>query len=220
MGGCAAGERASQIAVEMISQELCEIGDGTPHAEVEERIRQAFSRANREIILSANLRGQFKGMGTTAVSALIRGRCVFVAAIGDSRAYVVRRGCITQLTVDHTRAQLLVENDLITPAEAAGHYGRHLLWKFLGAEEIGDEPDIRDIELYPHDGLLLLSDGVTNSLTDDALLEIVSTNKRPQMLADELVAKAQDGGATDDTTCVVVTVGGPKNEEGRRYKPW
>src|SRR5581483_2743830 len=107
-------------------------------------IRRAVLQANEEIITLGTLDRDMKNMGTTIVLALWRkGGELYVANLGDSRAYLVRDGKIEQLTVDHSLAQALVENKTISPAEAKEHRFRNVLWKYLGSKEVGEGPEVK-----------------------------------------------------------------------------
>src|ERR1700720_3928008 len=100
-----------------------------------------------------------KNMGTTIVLALWRkGHEMYIANLGDSRAYLIRADAIEQLAIDHSLAQALVENKTISASEAKEHRFRNVLWKYLGSKEIGEGPDVKTIHLRTGDRFLLCSD--------------------------------------------------------------
>src|SRR5262245_16552955 len=149
MGGQAAGEIASKRAIEVVPRELRK--NLTPTASQDQArgvVRKAVVQANEEIITMGSLDRDLKNMGTTVVLALWRkGPEMYIANLGDSRAYFIRDGAIEQLTVDHSLAQALVENKTISAAEAKEHRFRNVLWKYLGSKEVGEGPDVKVIPI-------------------------------------------------------------------------
>ena len=209
MGGERAGEQASQMAVEIIPAKLPAITPDEPLEQdaVVEALRQACIYANQEIIGLGSVEEDFENMGTTVVLAWARGEKVYMASLGDSRAYLVRQGAPEQLTADHSLTQALVDAGAIQPEDAKNHQFRNVLWKFLGSPEAAKGPDTRAVDLQPGDRFLLASDGLTGVVTDDDLAECVSRHDDPQECSDELVKKAMDQGSKDNVTCVVVHTG-------------
>src|SRR5204863_7584442 len=108
-----------------------------------------------------------------------RGPQLFIAGLGDSRAYLIRDNQIEQLTVDHSLAQALVENKTITPEEAKEHRFRNVLWKYLGSKEIGEGPDVKVVPLQSVDKFLLCSDGISGPVPDPQLLSF--TQEHPDV---------------------------------------
>ena len=175
MGGQAAGEIASKRAIEVVPRELRR--HLTPRASAEECqtiIKKAVVQANDEIITLGSLDRDMKNMGTTIVLAAWRGGPeLYIAGLGDSRAYLVRGGAIEQLTVDHSLAQALVENKTISAAEAKDHRFRNVLWKYLGSKEVGGGPDVRIVPIQPGDRFILCTDGLTTPVSDEQILSFV-----------------------------------------------
>ena len=135
MGGQAAGEIASKRAVEIVPRELKKhLGPSVNADDTKVVIRRAIVQANEEIMAMAALDRELKNMGTTLVVTLWRkgSSQMYVAGMGDSRVYLIRKGKIEQLTVDHSIAQALVEAKTISAAEARDHRFRNVLWKYLG----------------------------------------------------------------------------------------
>src|SRR5947207_2166135 len=194
MGGQAAGEIASKRAIEVVPRELRK--NLTPAASQEQAravVRKAVVQANEEIITMGSLDRDLKNMGTTVVLALWRkGPEMYIANLGDSRAYLIRAGAIEQLTVDHSLAQALVENKTISAAEAKEHRFRNVLWKYLGSKEIGEGPDVHAIVLEKGDRFLLCSDGLTGPVPDDKILQFVQEHPNVQECADGLGQLALD----------------------------
>src|SRR3954462_14146707 len=141
MGGQAAGEVASKRAIEIVPRELKKYMSGALSTEESKNIvRRSVVQANEEIMAMAALDRELKNMGTTLVVAVWRkgSALMYLAGMGDSRAYLIRGKKIEQLTVDHSIAQALVEAKTISAAEARTHRYRNVLWKYLGSAEVGE----------------------------------------------------------------------------------
>src|SRR5262249_24430793 len=143
-------------------------------------------------------------MGTTAVLALHNGGKVYVANLGDSRAYLVRGDHVEQLTVDHSVAQALVACGALTAEEARSSPYQHVLHKFLGCMAMSERAEAKPFTPQSGDRLLLASDGLTNHVNDHDLRDGARTFQDPQAWADHLVQLALDRGSRDNVTCVVV----------------
>ena len=208
MGGQAAGEIASKRAIEVVPRELRKnLAAGNSEDQVKQIVRKAVVQTNDEIITMGSLDRDLKNMGTTIVLALWRrGRELYFANLGDSRAYMVRGGQIEQLTIDHSLAWALVENKTITPAEAKEHRFKNVLWKYLGSKEIGDGPEVKPIILEKGDKFLLCSDGLTGPVPDEKLLEFMQAHPNVQECADGLGQLALEMGSRDNVSCIVIEV--------------
>jgi PPM family protein phosphatase len=206
MGGQAAGEIASKRAIEVVPRELRNSHlAGLDPQEVKQIIRKAVVKANEEIITMGQLDRDLKNMGTTVVLAVwLKGKELYVAGVGDSRAYFVREDQIEQVTVDHSLAQALVENKTISAAEAREHRFRNVLWKYLGTREVGEGPEVTMHPLEPGDRLMLCSDGLTGVVPDDQLLSFMADQPDPQACADGLGQLALDCGSRDNVSCIVI----------------
>ena len=138
-------------------------------------IRRGVVQANEEIIAMGALDRDLRNMGTTVVLAAWRkGQEMYIAGVGDSRAYLIRGGKIEQLTVDHSLAQALVEAKTISPEEAREHRFRNVLWKYLGTKEVGEGPEVKVVPIQPGDRFLLCTDGLTGVTTDQQMLDVSS----------------------------------------------
>lgn len=208
MGGQAAGEIASKRAIEIIPRELRKHLTANLNAEgVKGVIRRAIVQANEEIMAMGALDKDMKNMGTTVVMAVWRkGSELFVAGVGDSRAYKVRGGKIEQLTVDHSLAQALVEAKTISPAEAKEHRFKNVLWKYLGSKEVGDGPDVTVVPIQTGDRFLLCTDGLTGVVQDDQLATFVTQQTDMQACAEGLGQYALDSGSRDNVSAVMIEV--------------
>jgi protein phosphatase len=208
MGGQAAGEVASKRAIEALPRELRKnLPQATDDEQVKSVLRRAIVQANEEIIALAALDRDYRNMGTTVVIALWRkGPQLFLANLGDSRAYLLRDDIIEQLTVDHSLAQALVENKTISPAEAKEHRFRNVLWKYLGSKEVGEGPEVKVVPIQAGDKFLLCTDGLTGPVNDQQILKFITENPDVQACADGLGQLALDQGSRDNVSCIVIEV--------------
>lgn len=209
MGGQAAGEIASRCAIEVIPRELRKnlTGAATATEAVKGVVRKAIVQANDEIMAKGALDRDLKNMGTTVVLSVWRkGHELFLAGVGDSRAYLIRGKKITQLTVDHSLAEALVQAGTISRAEAREHKFKNVLWKYLGTREVGEGPDVAAETVQNGDRFLLCTDGLHGVVPDDKLMEFMQKNPDPQLCADGLGQLALDSGSRDNVSCVVIDV--------------
>jgi len=209
MGGQAAGEIASKRATEVIPRELKKsLPRGTPTDQARQAIRRSVVQANEEIIAMGALDRDLKNMGTTVVlAAWPKGLSeIYVASVGDSRAYLIRGQKIEQLTVDHSLAQALVEAKTISPEEAREHRFRNVLWKYLGSPEVREGPEVKVVAAQTGDRLLLCTDGLSGVVTDDQLLQCCRQHPDVQQCADALGQLALDSGSRDNVSCIVIEV--------------
>lgn len=205
MGGQAAGEQASQLAIDMIPEQLSglSVQDRDPGL-LRDAVNHAVVAANEAILAQGIADPSVQNMGTTVVLAVYRDGRIVVAHIGDSRAYLVRNGTIESVTTDHNLAQALYEAKTISKEELKTHRFRHVLWKYLGSKEAGDGPDLNDLDVQAGDRLVLATDGVTGALEDSAILEVVSKSHDPQKCSEDLVQLSLDRGSKDNVTCVTI----------------
>ncbi|MCS6851714.1 MAG: protein phosphatase 2C domain-containing protein [Gemmataceae bacterium] len=209
MGGQAAGEIASKRAVEVIPRELRRhLQPQTTHDAAKAIIRKAVVQSNEEILAMGALDRDLKNMGTTIVFTVWRkgSSIMYLASVGDSRAYLIRNNTIKQLTVDHSLAQALVEAKTISEEEAREHRFRNVLWKYLGSKEVGDGPEVQVIQLHVGDKFLLCTDGLTGVVPDDKILQFMLEHPDVQECADGLGQLALDSGSRDNVSCIVIEV--------------
>ena len=172
--------------------------------EVLTRVTDALGAAHREIGRLVDADPSINGTSTTATVALFDGHRVGVGHVGDSRAYLYRDGEISQLTIDHTLVQSLVDEGRITEAEARTHPHRNLILKALdGVHEA--EPDLFVLEVTPGDRLFLCSDGACGVLDDARIADILSSGS-PDYAAVEMVRASLEAGSSDNVTCLVADV--------------
>jgi protein phosphatase len=208
MGGQAAGEIASKKAIEIIPRELKKsLAPNLNVDGVKAAIRRAIVQANEEIMAMGMLDKDMKNMGTTVVLAVWRRAGeLFVAGVGDSRCYLLRDQKISQLTVDHSLAQALVEANTISAAEAKEHRFKNVLWKYLGSKEVGEGPDVQVVNIKAGDRLLLCTDGLTGVVSDDGMATYMAGQTEMQACAEGLGQLALDSGSRDNVSCVTIEV--------------
>lgn len=208
MGGQLAGEKASQMAVELIPVELARrLPTDGDDKDYQRAVREAVAKANEEILAQSHLQNEYANMGTTVVLALFRSGRAYVAGIGDSRAYHLHDGRFDQLTRDHSLANALGEAGTIRPEEVETHKFKHVLYLYLGSKDVGDGPDeVKVVEYRPGDQFLLASDGLTGVVRDEVIAEVLRSCDDPQRAAQQLINRALENRSKDNITCVVVKV--------------
>jgi serine/threonine protein phosphatase PrpC len=202
MGGHRAGEVASAIAMEELAA-LEHAGPWPTPAEAGEALRAVFLAANRRIREVAAKDSEFEGMGTTLVALLEDGDSIHLANVGDSRAYLLRNGELSQVTVDHTLVQELIDEGRLRPDEAERHPQRSIITRALGVES-DVEVDLFTYKLLPGDRLLLCSDGLSGVVNEQRIRNVMLRVPEPQRAAEKLVAMANEGGGPDNITVVVL----------------
>jgi serine/threonine protein phosphatase PrpC len=202
MGGQDRGEQASGMAAEIIPRILND--RLAAQEQPTDAVKKALAEANEAIVEAGRAQPEGRRMGTTAVLAVQQGKHVYVAGLGDSRAYLIRDGNIDQLTVDHSVAQALVSCGALTPEEARYSPYQHVLHKFLGCAGMYEGAEVHPLSPEVGDRLLLASDGLTNHISEDDLREGAKQFPNPQAWADHLVQTALERGSKDNITCVVV----------------
>ncbi len=205
MGGLRAGEVASATAVEAVMQHLVENTDRLATDDVGDTLREALELANRRVYALADSRREFSGMGTTlVVGAMHDGR--FVAAhIGDSRAYRYRNGELARLTSDHSLVQQLVEQGILSAAEARRAPNRNIVTRAVGIE-MDVECDLTEVDALDGDVFLLCSDGLTDMIDDATIARFCAAHAaaEPTRIVEVLVNAALIEGGFDNVSVVVL----------------
>jgi protein phosphatase len=204
MGGHAAGEVASEVAIGAVERAF-----GGGDAPASDDLRVAVEHANQVVYQQAQHDPALRGMGTTLTVAAVvvtdGEERIAVANVGDSRAYVFAHGDLTQLTEDHSVAEELVRQGQISPDEVDTHPQRHILTRALGIfPEV--EVDVWEVLPYVGDRLLLCSDGLVREIADDQIASVLRRLSDPSQAAQDLVARARAAGGSDNITVVVVDV--------------
>jgi protein phosphatase len=206
MGGQAAGEKASELAAEMVSQKLRNglNFDKDAAEKVVSVIDDAVSQTNMEIMALGEIEPDFHNMGTTIAFLIVCAGKLYAGGVGDSRAYRFRDGELEQLTKDHSLTQALIDAGTLTPEEAANHRYKNVLYRYLGTKEGGSGTEPKTLEAQAGDRFVLCSDGVTDGLKESVLKRLLTEKNEPQQAAQAIVDAALEGGSKDNITCVVV----------------
>jgi len=206
MGGHRGGAIASEIVAEdlpvMIENALDRLKVGTPRT-VKSLLERMIAEQSKQLQLEGTSETGFKDMGATLVIALLRkGRC-FIANLGDSRAYRLRKGRMVQLTRDHSVVSELIEKGHIEPEEAVNHDASGQITRYIGMEEKA-RSHVRCFTLKKGDRILLCTDGLTDMVADKNIATILSAESEPQAVCKSLVTAANQAGGHDNVTAMVI----------------
>jgi len=234
IGGHRAGEVAAELAVNHMMQAVAR-SDGR---HIRETIEDAVIEASDAIAAHAGSNENLKGMGATCATAWIVGDKLHTAYVGDSRIYLIRSGRIQQLTVDHSWVQEAIDKGILTPEAARQHPNVHVIRRYLGSPT-PPEPDFRlklfndegdqhaennqGLQLLPSDVLLLCSDGLTDLLWNDEILEVIRSKPTLKEASRALIDIANARGGHDNITVVLISV--PPNfklvvRKNINWMPW
>jgi len=213
MGGAAAGEEASRLAVEAVQASFLGEQRGShdllvlSESDLTRRLSEAVLEANRAVVERARADASRKGMGTTSTLALVRGNRVIVAHVGDSRMYLLdgREGWINQVTDDHSFVQALVASGHITPEQARQHPMGNVLYRALG-QSLDLEVDVYSRYLKAGDRLIICSDGLTRHLLPEDITSLVLKATSPAEATLNLIELANARGGEDNISVVVITM--------------
>ncbi len=210
MGGHQAGEVASHKAVEIIRSVLMDNTMNILNSDINAIIREAFQKANSEIYNLAVNDPLLKGMGTTVTLGFRNEESLYIGHVGDSRAYLIRAGEIIKLTRDHSLVENLKNAGMITEAESKNYPDRNIITRAVGTslniivdsckETIGED----SLSLYEKDKIVFCSDGLTNYVEDNEILEIVVRSSSLNDACKTLVDTANSRGGNDNITVIVV----------------
>ena len=215
MGGHAAGDVASSLIVGQLAPLDGEsIGAEQALPALEKSVRDANFSLRRAMEDDPKLRG----MGSTTIAMLRTGNKLAMAHIGDSRAYLLRDGKLSQITKDHSFVQQLVDEHRITPEEAEDHPQRSLVTRVMTGQ-VDDEPDLSVRELRAGDRYLLCSDGLSDFVRRDIIEEILSESPNPSAAADRLIEVALRASARDNVTVVIADVVDLRDSEAPSTSP-
>lgn len=204
VGGRAAGEVASEIAVRVTSQEIGSLR-GLSGAQASDRVRLAIHSANDAILERTLEEADRWGMAATATALVLMPRRYVIGHVGGSRAYLLRNRRLFQLTKDHSYIQEQVDAGVLTPDRAAAHPYRKVITRWLG-EMCEAEPDIYSGPLEQGDLLLIASDGLTGMVEDEDLVRILSSDGGPQDWVDRMIAEANRRGGHDNITAIAIRI--------------
>ncbi|MDH3975484.1 MAG: Stp1/IreP family PP2C-type Ser/Thr phosphatase [Deltaproteobacteria bacterium] len=212
IGGSLAGEVASRMAVEVVRDFVAEkegdfrdLNSGDEHSVCATTLAEGVKLANSAIFDISQNNASYRGMGTTLTSALIFNERLSVVHVGDSRAYLIRAGCIQQLTDDHSLVAEQIRLGLITEEDAEHSTIKNVITRSIGANpEV--EADINEINMADGDIVILCSDGISSALTNDEIAAYGKNAKNAEDLCRTLVNSAIAAGSRDNMTVVAVYI--------------
>lgn len=204
MGGHAAGEVASEMAVRLIARELGSLR-GLNDEQVADRMRNAIRSANAAIFQRTLTEHDKRGMGTTVTALVLYETRFLIGQVGDSRCYLQRESKLTQVTKDHSYVQEQVDAGYLTPEQARTHPYSNVITRCVGANS-DVIPDIYVGTVKPADLFLIASDGLTGMLEDHQLAELLGDGQMPQQQVDHLIEEANRHGGLDNITSILVRI--------------
>lgn len=215
MGGHNAGEEASALAVNTMWEELrsrkqeeikatreaLEKAENPPLLQI---LEQAVLTANKKIWQEAQEHSGKSGMGTTLIASMIQDNFAFFAFVGDSRAYLISDNTIQQISEDHSLVAQLVKNNAITQEEAKSHPYKNVIIRSLGSN-LDIKPDLLCLGTRPDDIYLICSDGLSNMVPDDTILDIIMSNPLKEA-CEKLIDLANANGGNDNVSVILFKV--------------
>lgn len=208
LGGHAGGEIASSLAIKKIAA-IEKVPLTQRNAET--TLVDTFLEINSSLAQAMKKNSELRGMGTTLTVLVLGKERTYLAHLGDSRAYRIRSGAITQLTKDHTIVQELLDQGRLSPDEIDGHPQRSFVTKALMGAQQHERPDFLEIEIADDDALLLCSDGLSGIVDEKKIAEIITAHGVSERSISELKSLAYKKGAPDNLTIILATLATKKN---------
>lgn len=209
VGGHQAGEMASSMAVSLLPdyvRELKKRMEKLSLNEINNEIKKIFLKLNREVFEKSMEKDEYRGMGCTIVLAFTYDKFIYIANIGDSRAYLLRKHLFKQITIDHSLVGNLVLIGQISPSDARKHPMKHIITKHIGMEE-DVFPDIYRIPFIDGDRILLATDGLNDMLSDRAIAKRLAKDDDLETISRDLVDMANRNGGEDNITVLIIQKG-------------
>lgn len=204
MGGANGGNIASSLAIKAISDSVISSFRTNMSANsIRLLFESAFNAANVKILNRAKEDESLKGMGTTAVAAVVCNDVAHIVHVGDSRCYLYRNGDFTQITRDHSIVQSMLEQGEIDEQQAKHHPRKNIITRAIGVKD-KTEPEYNEIDVVENDILLLCSDGLTNFVDDQRIAEIIKNNNFDDV-PEKLILEANTNGGGDNITVVLLS---------------
>ncbi|MDD3394236.1 MAG: Stp1/IreP family PP2C-type Ser/Thr phosphatase [Anaerotignum sp.] len=207
MGGCNAGEVASQYAIDSFLDYIRKERDTHSQEDIPDLLAEAMMASNQAVYEKSNSNREFAEMGTTLVAAAVQDGKIFVAYVGDSRAYLFRKKELNALTTDHSYVMELVRLGSITREEAANHPKRNIITRAVGIKETVETDAVVE-QALKGDILLLCTDGLSGMLSDKEIAEMIAKRTTIEKKAQKLVEMANERGGYDNISLILVDVGG------------
>jgi serine/threonine protein phosphatase PrpC len=225
MGGHAAGEVASRMAISTLFRLALELPDWIVKLdegnarEIARRSKMRLRKVGAMLVERSQRDPALKGMGTTLTAARSLGRDLVITHVGDSRAYLLRKGNLHRLTRDHTYAQLLVDIGELLPGDAANSRHRHVLTNALGGSSEDVQVDTDRVRLVDGDRVLLCSDGLTDLVDDETITKILLESTGSHDACERLIQRALDSGGRDNVTVIVAAYRLPNDPAPKKHDP-
>lgn len=199
MGGHKAGDLASRYCVELMTEQVKKSSFRTPVSILQEAIQTANEGVQRKALTSMD----YEGMGTTIVAATLLGDELYIANIGDSRAYLVGKE-MKQITEDHSLVEVMVKNGGLERKDARSHPNKNIITRALGTNKIV-QADFFELSVRAGDMILMCSDGLTNMIDDDELFEIIQNGKENlEVTVQKLIETANQYGGRDNISVILI----------------
>ncbi len=205
MGGHRAGEVASAIACKTFRASFDDRVDRGSQAKIKRMLAEAVEKANQAIVKEAGDRSEYEGMGTTLTAAFIDNKTLYLAHVGDSRAYLISEDSITQLTEDHTLVNEMLRRGEVSKDAIQVHPLRHVITRALGTYPEVDA-DLSTKELDHGDKIILCTDGLTSMLRDSEIIGVIRNSDGIKNACGSLVDEANDRGGEDNITIVLIEI--------------
>ncbi len=212
MGGHASGEIASRMAVDMIHEIYSK---ERKEKNILEALKSAFQITNFTIFQKSLEQERLQGMGTTATALVLKDNQAFVGHMGDSRVYLLRHSTVSQLTKDHSLVERMVDQGLLSREEAGHHPQKNVIYKTLGVNRDDELDLLGPIPVSVEDIFVLCTDGLTNHVADQEILEVVN-KESPQRACENLIQLANQRGGHDNITIQIIKLVKSKRAEA----PW
>jgi len=200
MGGHKCGEVASKQAVDSVSNHLLKAN--WEQGDIPGLLKDIIANVNHEIYQFSLLDDSTRGMGTTLIITVFNNRKLFIGHVGDSRVYLIRENSIQKVTWDHSFIEELVKNGSITKDEAVNHPKKNIITRAVGYE-LDLQVDTYEIDVLENDVVLLCTDGLTNMLAENEILDIITKTEDPQVACDALIQNANNRGGEDNITVII-----------------
>jgi protein phosphatase len=211
VGGHRGGEQASAMAVNAVETFVLDALNWCIHLrkagneQILTEFQTALKQADDALVREGDRHPELHGMATTLTLAYYFDGQLFVAHVGDSRCYLIRKDSLYRVTRDHTLVAQMVERGVLEPEEAARHAYRHVVTNVVGGSDHGVQVEVHKLVPEPGDRLLLCSDGLTEMVTDAEILSILTAAKDPESASERLMKRANDAGGRDNITVVVAS---------------
>jgi len=206
VGGSQKGEVASRLALATLVAHAASLLIRPDPKNKAEILKASVEAANQDVVKYGMAHRESEGLASTLVASLIDGDTAYLANVGDSRAYLVNRGEIKQLTKDHSQVQELVDAGQISSDQSRHFAGRNIITRAVGAST-DIQVDTQVVHLSPGDRILLCTDGLWEPVTDEEIHRIVMQSSNPQVACQELVGLANQRGGKDNISLIIAEMG-------------